>query len=51
MIPINIGKGAQKAPEFLAVSPNGKIPVIVDPDGPGDSSSMIEAFQPFGVVQ
>ncbi|MGY2047027.1 glutathione S-transferase family protein [Methylobacterium sp. JK268] len=35
MIPVNIGKGAQRAPEFLAVAPNGKIPVIVDPDGPG----------------
>jgi GSH-dependent disulfide-bond oxidoreductase len=31
--PINIGKGDQKQPEFLAVNPNGKIPAIVDTDG------------------
>ncbi len=29
---INIGQGEQKTPEFLAVSPNGKIPAIVDQD-------------------
>jgi GSH-dependent disulfide-bond oxidoreductase len=33
--PINIGKGEQFQPEFLAVSPNNKIPGIVDSDGPG----------------
>ncbi len=33
-IPIDIGTGAQFAPEFLAISPNNKIPAIVDPDGP-----------------
>ena len=32
---INIGKGEQHTPEFLAVSPNAKIPGIVDSDGPG----------------
>jgi GST-like protein len=33
--PVNIGKGEQFAPEFLAISPNNKIPAITDPDGPG----------------
>jgi len=33
-IPVDIGKGDQFAPEFLAISPNNKIPAIVDPDGP-----------------
>jgi GST-like protein len=33
-IPVNIGAGEQFAPGFLAISPNNKIPAIVDPDGP-----------------
>ncbi|MFT3730248.1 MAG: glutathione S-transferase N-terminal domain-containing protein [Hyphomicrobium sp.] len=31
---VDLGKGEQFAPEFLAISPNNKIPAIVDPDGP-----------------
>ena len=32
---IDIGKGEQNDPAFLKISPNNKIPAIVDPDGPG----------------
>ena len=32
---IDLAKGEQKSPSFLAMNPNGQIPVIVDRDGPG----------------
>ncbi|HEY2660917.1 MAG TPA: glutathione S-transferase N-terminal domain-containing protein [Caulobacteraceae bacterium] len=32
---IDIGKNESWTPEFLALNPNGKIPAIIDPDGPG----------------
>lgn len=35
VFPVNITKGEQMSPEFLSLSPNNKIPAIVDPDGPG----------------
>jgi len=38
---IHIGKGEQKTPEFLKISPNNKIPAIVDHDGPGGQSISI----------
>jgi GST-like protein len=33
--PVDFGKREQFAPEFLAISPNNKIPAIVDEEGPG----------------
>jgi len=35
VIPVNIGKGEQFEPEFLKISPNNRIPALVDHDGPG----------------
>ena len=32
---IDFGKNDQQTPEFLSLNPNGKIPAILDPDGPG----------------
>jgi GST-like protein len=32
---VDIMKGESHLPEFLALNPNGKIPAIIDPDGPG----------------
>ncbi len=33
--PVNISKDEQFKPDFLKISPNNRIPAIVDPDGPG----------------
>jgi len=32
---VNVRKGEQKQADYLSMNPNGKVPVIVDPDGPG----------------
>ena len=38
--PVNIGKGEQFAPAFLKISPNNRMPAIVDPDGPGRQADL-----------
>ena len=35
VIPVNIGEGDQFKPDFLKISPNNKMPAMVDTDGPG----------------
>ncbi len=44
VIPINIGRGDQFDPEFLKISPNNKMPAMVDPEGPdGKPYSLFES--------
>ena len=47
--PIDISKGDQFAPEFLAVSPNNRIPAIVDPAGPGGRP--VSVFESGAILQ
>ena len=42
--PVNIGKGEQFAPEFLAISPNNRIPAMVD-QAPADGGAPIPMFE------
>jgi len=44
IIPVNIGAGDQFKPEFLEISPNNKMPAIVDHDPP-DSGDAISVFE------
>lgn len=46
---VNIGKGDQFQPDFLAISPNNKMPAIVDPEGPGGAP--ISVFESGAILQ
>ena len=47
--PVNIGAGEQFDPAFQAISPNGRMPAIVDPDGPGGEP--ISIFESGAILQ
>jgi len=47
--PVNIGKGEQFQPEFLAISPNNRMSAIVDPDGP--DRHPISVFESGAILQ
>jgi GST-like protein len=42
--PVNIGAGEQFAPDFLAISPNNRIPAIVD-RAPADGGAPVSVFE------
>jgi len=47
--PVDIGKGDQFKPRFLKISPNNKMPAIVDPGGPGGEP--ISIFESGAILQ
>ena len=43
-IPIDTSKGEQHQPSFRAINPNGKVPAIIDTDGPGGREARARVF-------
>jgi len=43
VVPLELGKGDQFKPEFLAISPNNRMPAIIDHDAPGGAQSVFES--------
>lgn len=48
--PVNIGRGEQFSPAFLAISPNNRMPAIVD-TGPTDGGAPISVFESGAILQ
>lgn len=40
-IPVDTSRGEQHGPDFLAINPNGKVPAIVDTEGPGGREARV----------
>ena len=47
--PVNIGKGEQFSSGFIKISPNNRMPAIIDPDGPGGAP--ISIFESGAILQ
>jgi GST-like protein len=48
--PVDIGKGAQFAPDYLRISPNNKMPAIVD-QAPADGGAPISVFESGAILR
>ena len=49
LVPVNISKGEQFKPDFLKISPNNRMPAIIDPAGPGGRP--ISIFESGAILQ
>ncbi len=50
VVPVNIGRGEQFAPDYLRISPNNKIPALVDPE-PAPGEAPIALFESGAILQ